>query len=112
MHSPGIRPNCMRTAQAAGGAVVGGVSEALQEGSESVLSDIAAKAVYDPDRAVGAQLVEEALYGGGVGALFGGVRGALSRRPTARAVPPEAPKTVTPAPPMPTPIPVRIEYRN
>lgn len=97
-----------RTARAAGGAVVGGVSEALQEGSESVLSDIAAKAVYDPDRAVGAQLVEEALYGGGVGALFGGARGALSRRPVARAVPPDAPKTVTPAPPMPL-VPVNDE---
>lgn len=97
-----------RTAQAAGGAVVGGVSEALQEGSESVLSDIAAKAVYDPDRAVGAQLVEEALYGGGVGALFGGARGALSRRPVARAVPPDAPKTVTPAPPVPL-VPVNDE---
>jgi hypothetical protein len=97
-----------RAARAAGGAVVGGVSEALQEGSESVLSDIAAKAVYDPDRAVGAQLVEEALYGGGVGALFGGARGALSRKPVARAVPPDAPRTVTPAPPMPL-VPVNDE---
>lgn len=84
-----------RVASAAGGAVTGGVSEALQESSESLLGDVAASLVYDPGRQVGGNLLAEGALGGGVGALLGGLRGAVVGR-TPRAAPPSAPARQAP----------------
>lgn len=74
------------------GAIEGLVREGAQEGLEQVGQNVAAKGLYDPERAVTEGLGTSAGAGGVVGALFGGGAGALRRSPSARSEPVATPE--------------------
>lgn len=69
------------------GAIEGAATESAQETSEQILSNVAAAAVYDPDRRVMDGVAESALIGGLTGGVVGGVAGSDPEKPSMPPLP-------------------------